>query len=100
MAATEAAVAQPTPAWRKSARRGLLRLVAAALTLPVAIVLTIVVHPLWSWLERSTGIESMGREGPAAWCYLTVWGLLALARVVPALWRAARGAGSHPTSDA
>lgn len=65
------------------------------ITLPAAFVLTVLLHPLWSWLEAATGLESMGREGPAEWCYLAVWGLLAVATVVP-LWlrivRSARGA--------
>jgi H+/Cl- antiporter ClcA len=37
---------------------------------PVAIILTFVVTPFWSWLEATTGIESIGHSGPAAWCYI------------------------------
>lgn len=84
---------EPPPSLRKTALQLVLRMAAALLTLPVAMALTLALHPLWSWLERATGIESMGREGPAAWCYLTVWGLVALAVMAPALWRAGRGAG-------
>lgn len=78
----------------------LLRLAVTVLTLPVAMVLSLALHPLWSWLERTTGIESMGREGPASWCYLTVWGLLAMAVVLPAAWRARSGRHSRPTNGA
>lgn len=67
------------------------RLGVAVLALPVAVVITLVSFPFWSWLEATTGIESMGREGPAEWCYLAVWGVLALAILGPAVWRAARG---------
>ena len=82
------------PALRKIALRLAARMVVAALTLPVAVVMAFALHPLWSWLERTTGIESMGREGPAAWCYLLVWALLALAVMLPALWRAWKDANT------
>lgn len=78
----------PVPSLRTTVLPVLLYLGAVAVSLPVAVVLTMVMHPLWSWLDRTTGTESMGREGPAAWCYFTVWGVLALALVAPALWRA------------
>ncbi|MBV7426615.1 MULTISPECIES: hypothetical protein [unclassified Acidovorax] len=82
--------AAPTPRRRAAALQLLKRLGLAVLALPVAMVLTFAAFPFWSWLERTTGIESMGREGPASWCYLATWGLLALALAGPALLRAVR----------
>ena len=52
-------------------------LVAVVAALPVSIVATIMLLPLWSWLEASTGIESVGHSGPADWCYAIVFLILA-----------------------
>jgi hypothetical protein len=49
--------------------------VAAA---PLSIVATILLFPFWSWLEASTGFESVGHSGPAVWCYATVFVVLAV----------------------
>ena len=54
-------------------------LLAALLLLvlmPVAIVVTILLYPLWSWIEASSGVESVGHSGPADWCFWLVYGLL------------------------
>lgn len=32
---------------------------------PVAVIGTMLLHPLWSWIEATYGIESMGHSGPA-----------------------------------
>ncbi|HEU4719829.1 MAG TPA: hypothetical protein VFS59_00590 [Gemmatimonadaceae bacterium] len=39
------------------------------LGLPVTFVLTMMLVPLWSAMERRWGIESVGHSGPALWCY-------------------------------
>lgn len=39
------------------------------LDLPVTFVLTMMLVPLWSAIERRWGIESLGHSGPAPWCY-------------------------------
>ena len=44
--------------------------------LPLAVVITLLASPFWSWFEHNTGIESLGHSGPAEWCYLLAWGLL------------------------
>jgi hypothetical protein len=41
------------------------------ISVPLAIFITIVLRPLWSWLEATFNIESIGHSGPAEWCYLT-----------------------------
>jgi hypothetical protein len=48
--------------------------IAAGLAaLPVALVVTIVLLPLWSWIEAAFGIEAVGHSGPAGWCYLATY---------------------------
>ncbi len=68
-------------------RRLLLRVVAvlaiASLALPPAVVATFILMPLWSWIEASAGIESVGHSGPATWCYVATWS--ALSAVLAAL---------------
>ncbi len=73
----------------KAARHGLLwLLIALAWVVPAGPVLTLLLFPWWSWLERATGWESMGHSGPAGWCFVAVWCvLLALALLVPLLAR-------------
>ncbi|KRD55791.1 hypothetical protein ASE52_06125 [Acidovorax sp. Root275] len=61
-----------------------------ALALPLAFMVTVLLHPFWSWLETTTGLESMGRHGPASWCYGTIWGLIVLAVFLPVGLRRAR----------
>jgi len=59
----------------------------ALLSIPVALLVTILLVPFWSWLEATSGIESLGHSGPAVWCYLAVYLLLVsifgLLRVLP-----------------
>lgn len=43
---------------------------------PLSVLITILLFPFWSWLEASTGIESVGHSGPAEWCYVIVFLLL------------------------
>ena len=45
---------------------------------PLSIVITILLTRFWSWLEAMTGIELIGHSGPAAWCYLIVFLLIAV----------------------
>jgi len=44
--------------------------------LPVAVVLTVIASPFWSWFEGQFGIEAYGHSGPAEWCYLVSYSLL------------------------
>ena len=45
-------------------------------TLPAAFLITFLLAPLWSWIEATNGIESIGHSGPADWCFYLVWFLL------------------------
>lgn len=44
--------------------------------LPLTFVVTFLLMPLWSWIEATKGIESVGHSGPADWCFETVFALL------------------------
>jgi len=63
--------------------RDRLRGVAIALVLligcfPVAVVITLIASPFWSWLEEQFKIEAYGHSGPAEWCYLVTYSLLVI----------------------
>jgi H+/Cl- antiporter ClcA len=47
----------------------------AFLTAPVGFLVTILLMPFWRWFEAFSGIEAVGHSGPAAWCYLLVFGV-------------------------
>ena len=46
-------------------------LVIFLISIPLAIFVTIMLLPLWRWLESTFKIESIGHSGPAEWCYWT-----------------------------
>ena len=48
----------------------------ALVSIPVGLILTFLLAPVWSWLEATTGIESIGHSGPAEWCYLVTVGVV------------------------
>jgi hypothetical protein len=51
--------------------RPVLRVILVLLVgIPLGLLVTIVLQPVWSWLEAAYGIESVGHSGPAEWCYL------------------------------
>ncbi len=66
------------------------RLGLTAVAVPVALALRLLLYPVWSWLERTTGIESVGHSGPAGWCYLAVWVPVAAALLLSPIWRLAQ----------
>ena len=67
-------------------KRVWLSLGVLVLSLPLGVLLTLLLLPLWRWLEDTAGIEAIGHSGPAAWCYgaaIVVLAVLGLAL----LWR-------------
>lgn len=44
-------------------------------SLPAAVIGTLITFPFWNWFEGVTGIESMGHSGPAEWCFVFVYAL-------------------------
>ena len=62
------------------------------LDLPVAFVLTMMLAPLWSTIERRWGIEALGHSGPATWCFAAVFVCVAIVSLAVYLRRLARPA--------
>ncbi len=56
---------------------------------PVTFVVTFMLDPLWSWIEATYGIESIGHSGPADWCFWLVFCILVLTSLTLLLraWR-------------
>jgi hypothetical protein len=44
----------------------------------VAIAITFYMLPLWMWIELHYQIESVGHSGPAEWCFVATYAVLAL----------------------
>ena len=65
-------------------RTFVIALVILVITMPAAIVITIITHPFWLWFEKASGIESYGHSGPAEWCYLVIY--LILVACIAYLW--------------
>jgi hypothetical protein len=42
-------------------------------SVPVSVFLTLLLLPLWRWLEENFGIESVGHSGPAGWCFIATF---------------------------
>jgi len=76
-------------------RRLLLAAGLLAMCFPVAILMTLLLLPLWSWIEATYAIESVGHSGPAAWCFWLDYIVLAAVSVMALLLRRGR---SKPAS--
>jgi hypothetical protein len=51
------------------------------IAMPLTLIITFLLYPLWSWLDVIAGIESLSRAGPANWCYEVVYLGLVIAGV-------------------
>jgi hypothetical protein len=58
-------------------RHAIAILLILLLALPVSAVLTWVLSGFWGWFELRSGIESLGHSGPAGWCYLATFAVVA-----------------------
>ena len=54
---------------RQTIRHGLTALTVLLVSVPMSVLLTLLLMPLWRWLEERFGIESVGHSGPAEWCF-------------------------------
>ena len=54
----------------------LLLVIFLTVSFPLAIVVTVIISPFWSWFESISGIESYGHMGPAIWCYIFDYSIL------------------------
>ncbi|MES2626460.1 MAG: hypothetical protein V4628_14340 [Pseudomonadota bacterium] len=58
----------------KLSSKTLLSIVAVLLiAAPLTVIITLLLYPLWSWLDVIAGVESLGHSGPAKWCYEVVY---------------------------
>jgi len=58
---------------------------------PPAFILTIVLMPLWSHIEATYGVESVGHSGPADWCFeVTYAALVAVVGAIAIAWGRSR----------
>jgi hypothetical protein len=72
--------------------------------LPVALVATFLLLPFWRWIERVSGVESIGHSGPAAWCFVVTYGGISAAVLLARFWlRCRRGTllvqGAHEAAQ-
>jgi hypothetical protein len=58
---------------KRSVTRFLIVLGILLVSMPPAFILTIALMPLWSHVEATYGIESVGHSGPANWCFELVY---------------------------
>jgi len=71
------------PRWANSL---IVAAVLALAAMPAAFIVTLLLTPLWSWIEATYGVEAIGHSGPADWCFLAVY-LVFVTGVLPLLWR-------------
>jgi hypothetical protein len=62
----------------RSVRYFLSGLAVLVVCMPIAFLLTILLIPLWSWIEAIYGIESIGHSGPSDWCFYLVYGVISV----------------------
>jgi len=67
-------------------RTGLVIAAITAICIPVAVVVTLLLHPLWRWIEARYGVEAIGHSGPAEWAYYLIL-VLFLAPALLFYWR-------------
>jgi hypothetical protein len=67
-------------------RTSMVALALLILCIPLAAVVTIVLLPVWSWLEARFAIESVGHSGPADWCYGVVYAGCVMVIASGVLW--------------
>ena len=65
-------------------------LLVGIVALPVALVATFLLLPLWRWIERVSGVESIGHSGPATWCFVVVYGGIFAAVLLARVWQRCR----------
>lgn len=66
------------------------RIAFLALCLPLSFIITIALLPLWSWIEATYAIESVGHSGPADWCFWAVYAALIALGAGASLFRRSR----------
>ncbi len=83
---------------RRPARAFLIASSILLLCLPGATLATFLLLPLWSWVKATVGVEAVGPSGPADWCFLVVYCVLAIAALT-ILRRRLRASGAMEDSQ-
>lgn len=69
--------------WKKRLVGLAIALTVLVLCMPLAMLVTILMVPLWRWIESTYSIEAIGHSGPAEWCYMVVYaGMVTFAGIV------------------
>jgi hypothetical protein len=71
-------------------RRAIAYALLLLIALPVSAVVTLMALPLWNFIERRTGIESVGHSGPAGWCFCVTYALIVAVGMALSFARAVR----------
>lgn len=69
----------------------------ALISIPIALLLTLLLVPFWSWLEATTGYESIGHSGPAGWCVLVVY--FVVLTIAGVIWSRLEKKKRNPTAE-
>ncbi|WP_462114909.1 hypothetical protein [Lysobacter xanthus] len=70
-------------------RAALVAAAAALLATPVAILATVLLLPMWSWMETQWGVEAVGHASLSAWCFVAT-GLVVVPSAALLAWRVSR----------
>jgi hypothetical protein len=49
------------------------------LALPASLFATVLLLPLWRWIEANVHVEAVGHSGPADWCFVATYVVLTAA---------------------
>lgn len=71
---------------------------AAILMLPVAIVATFLLLPMWSWMDAHWGVEAVGHASLSEWCFVVTWIAMGLPVAVLAYRAVRRRRASLPAA--
>lgn len=66
----------------KLSRTALLGFLSVLLSVPVTLFVTSLAILPWEYFGKLTGIDTMGRQGPATWCFLATWIVLQMVMLV------------------
>ena len=61
------------------------------LAVPVSVFVTLLLLPLWRWMEARLDVEAVGHSGPAGWCFIVSYVLVAAAGGLTWFHRRRRG---------
>ena len=54
----------------------IIAVLVAVMAVPLTLIATFLLLPVWNWVERELGIEAVGHSGPAEWCFFAIYGLI------------------------